>query len=187
MQSVGNFFTTYDLASRGKDVTDKNQCYGEWNETTNTSWGPAYQYPCIHSGSNEYSGGDTVWYNYAIASAGTIYDENTTEQNPANNTSPATESICPKGWTLPSKTQVINVAGTSASAGSSTYVSIFSPVLGGYYSKGTLNSKDTSGMWWGSTASDGIRRNYLRYDGTSLISKNNYRLFGRYIRCVQAS
>ena len=179
--------TTYDLVSRGKDVENKNQCWGTHDATAHIGYGPGYENFCIHSGSNEYSGGDSTWYNYALASAGTIIDENTTQENPATNTNTATESICPKGWTLPSRKQVITIGPAS---GSATYISNFSPVLGGHYSGGEIQTKSTRGRWWASTAYDGIAsiRSGLYYDGSSLYTYNDgRRYFGLYIRCVQAS
>ena len=119
----------------------------------------------------------TSWYNYTLASAGTITG--------TNNITTATQSSCPKGWTLPSKTQIDSFGG--ASPGSSTYVLSFSPVLGGYYLNGALNSESTRGIWWGSTAYNGAERYYLRYNGISLYTGYSYRGLGFYVRCVQAS
>ena len=169
--------TTYDLQTYGKNTTGSNYCYGTYNDTTQTGWGPAYQYSCIHSGVTEHSGGMTVWYNYTLATAGTIIDENTTSSSPATNTTEATESICPKGWTLPSKTQI----------DSQRNIASFSPVLGGGYFNGTLYFEDTHGYWWGSTAYNGARRYLLYYNGSSLYTSGNNRHDGLYVRCVQAS
>ncbi|MBQ3440896.1 hypothetical protein IJG27_01120 [Candidatus Saccharibacteria bacterium] len=118
----------------------------------------------------------TNWYNYTLASAGTIIDENTTSSNPATNIDPATESICPKGWTLPNKTQT----------DSQKDINNFSPVLGGDYYNGTLYVGATRGSWWGSEAYNGAKRYRLRYDGSSLFTGSTNRLNGFYIRCVQA-
>ncbi|MBQ3441248.1 hypothetical protein IJG27_02980, partial [Candidatus Saccharibacteria bacterium] len=132
--------TTYDLATYG---TSGKECYGGWSSTTSTGWGPAYENSCIHSGTIKALGDlPTNWYNYALASAGTIIDENTTSSNPAANTTAATESICPKGWTLPNKTQISSIG---SSSGSTTYISIFSPVPGGSYYNSNLNDENISG------------------------------------------
>ncbi|MBQ3441574.1 hypothetical protein IJG27_04710 [Candidatus Saccharibacteria bacterium] len=111
-----------------------------------------------------------------MASAGTIVDKNTTSGNPATNTTKATESICPKGWVLPSKTQMDNQRDVSS----------FSPVLGGYYLNGTLYDEATYGYWWGSEAYTGLLRYRLIYNGNSLYAGNSNRHIGRYVRCVQA-
>ena len=118
----------------------------------------------------------TNWYNYTLATASTIIDENTTSGSPATNTNTATESICPKGWTLPNKTQIDGQRNISS----------FSPVLGGSYYNGTPYNEATHGLWWGSTAYNGAARYLLFYYGSSLYTNNGTRRNGRYIRCVQA-
>ena len=123
----------------------------------------------------------TNWYNYTLATADTIAEKNTTSSNPASNTNPATESICPKGWTLPGLTQIQSIGNST-----STYVSSFYPVLGGNYDGGTLYAEATRGYWWGSEAYNGALRYLLRYDGSSLYTNGGRRHIGYYIRCVQA-
>ena len=168
-----------DLVTYG---TSGKECYGTWNSTTQKGWGPGYENSCIHSGTIISSGDlPTNWYNYALASAGTIIDEDTSSSNPATNTTKATESICPKGWTLPNQTQIRSVYSDSA------YVSNFSPVLGGTYGNGTLYDESTRGGWWGSETYIGAARYRLVYDGSSLYTGGNVRRHGGvYVRCVQA-
>ena len=98
----------------------------------------------------------------------------------------ATESICPKGWTLPTAAQTRTIGPNS---GSTTYLSIFSPVLGGRYDNSALNHEDTSGYWWDSTAYSGVARYRLVYGDGNLYTNggNGVRRYGQYIRCVQAS
>ena len=87
----------------------------------------------------------------------------------------ATESICPKGWTLPTTKQIDN----------NRDITNFVPVLGGGYNSGTLYNKATYGRWWGSEAYNGARRYRLGYDGSSLSTRNDgYRQSGIYVRCV---
>ena len=169
-----NKLTTYNLVTYG---TSGKECYGGWNSSTQTGWGPAYENSCIHSGTIVSSGDlPTNWYNYTLATAGTIIDKNTSSSNPATNTNTATESICPKGWTLPSKKQIDANRDTAS----------FSPVLGGGYRNGTLYNEGTYGLWWGSTAYSGALRYGLRYNGSSLYTGYDYRHNGLYVRCVQA-
>ena len=71
--------------------------------------------------------------------------------------------------------------------GSSTYVSSFSSILGGYYLNSTLRNDATNGNWWGSNAYDGARRYYLIYNGSVLdVVYGGASYHGFYIRCVQA-
>ena len=92
--------------------------------------------------------------------------------------------ICPKGWTLPSVEQIRSIG---PDAGSTTYVSNFSPVLGGNYANGKLYFESTRGFWWGSTMFDGAARYLLYYYGSSLYTYNVDRVDGFYVRCIQAS
>ncbi|MBQ3293141.1 hypothetical protein IJG93_02470, partial [Candidatus Saccharibacteria bacterium] len=142
---------------------------GTYDSTSGTGSGSGYTTPCIHSGTIANIDTNTVWYNYALASAGTITG--------TNNTTTANQSICPKGWTLPSQTQI----------DSQRDINSFSPVLGGYYSDGKLYHESTHGYWWGSTTYSGARRYRLGYDGSSLYTDYDYRYPGYYVRCVQAS
>ena len=147
-------------------------------------WGPGYQYNCIHSGTIATSGDlSTVWYNYASASAGTIFDVNTTTSNPATNTNRATETICPKGWTLPTVAQERTIFG-------SDYLNSFSPVLGGYYDSGNGKLNESIyGIWWTNEAQGGPRRNQLEYSqNNGILQRGNLgRAASAYIRCVQKS
>ena len=161
---LGNVQPLGQMEKRG---TSGGECYGGYSSTTGTGSGPAYTNSCIHSGATEHSGGDTVWYNYVVASAGTITG--------TDNTVIATESICPKSWTLPSKTQIDNQRDITS----------FSPVLGGGYVNGTLVIESTNGYWWASTTYDGALRYLLGYGGTSLYTYSvGHRRSGLYIRCV---
>ena len=117
----------------------------------------------------------TVWYNYALATAGTISEDSDSE-HPVKNTDEATESVCPKGWTLPNETQL---------AGQKDMTS-FSPVFGGNYTNGALNNESRLGFWWGSEAYNGAARYGLGYDGNHLYYNYYYR-DGLYVRCVQKS
>ena len=90
----------------------------------------------------------------------------------SGNLNTATESVCPKGWTLPSKKQQDNNRDTAN----------FNPVMGGFYLNGALNSN--TGNWWGSTAYNGAVRHRLNYNGDSLHAYEARRINGLYIRCV---
>ena len=109
---------------------------------------------------------------YAIASAGTIVNKSSTDESGNLNT--ATESVCPKGWTLPTTKQIDNNRSATE----------FSLIQGGGYSNGTLLNEATYGVWWGSEAYNGARRYSLRYDGSSLYTVSGLRYNGFYVRCV---
>ena len=124
----------------------------------------------------------TTWYNYTLASAGSIIDENTTESSPATNMDTATESLCPNGWTIPNTAQILSIGNNSA-----TYIPDYLPVLGGDYYNGALASEFTRGGWWGSEGYSGIGRYTLFYNGSTIYRGGNPRRDGLYIRCVQKS
>ena len=86
----------------------------------------------------------------------------------------ATESVCPKGWTLPTTKQIDN----------NRDITNFVPVLGGGYNSGTLYNKATYGRWWGSEAYNGANRYFLYYHGNSLGTNGYSRRNGYYVRCV---
>ena len=69
-------------------------------------------------------------------------------------------------------------------AGSATYVSSFSPVLGGSYYNGVSRNETDRGYWWSSTASNIISRYFLAYDDSNLYTDYYRRYNGYYIRCV---
>ena len=155
-------FTAYDLLTYGSN--DK-QCFG-----STTSDISGYTTPCIHSSSNNDYG---VWYNFAAATANTINTKNTDVES--------TQSICPKGWGLPSGTESTDLITT---LGSNT--NAFNPVLGGIYYDGTYSDKDTRSTWWSSTASSNIHRQaiYWQVPSPGLYMNASYRRTGVYVRCI---
>ncbi len=146
-------------------------CYATYNYSTEVGTGNGNSYPCIHSGSDN-NGDDTVWYNYAAASAGTITG--------LNNTTEASQDICSAGWRLPNTTEHANLI---------SYVSNYNLVYGGYYVGGVLNDASVRSYWWsssvGTTTTPPLFRNTLRYYSGEVLVRNNYRgTDGLYVRCV---
>ena len=116
-----------------------------------------------------------------MASAGSITG--------TSNTTTATQSICPRGWTLPSKLQV-NSIGLDYPDSNAMYVAIFSPALGGAYENSILSYENTAGRWWSSEARNIVGRYYLSYDRSvndALWVSYDYRYRGLSIRCVSSS
>ncbi|MBQ3292982.1 hypothetical protein IJG93_01570 [Candidatus Saccharibacteria bacterium] len=157
----------FDPISSFSDLTIQGTSGGECYGTYESPSGTGYTSSCIHSGSNDYIDENTVWYNYALASANTVTG--------IKNTNVANESICPKGWTLPSYVQSKNNNNTTD----------FTPVLGGNYVNGILYNEDIRGYWWISEAYSETLRYFLYYDGSNLtIGTGGIRYDGFYIRCV---
>ena len=110
------------------------------------------------------------YYNYCAASAGTVCND-TTKQD-------ATQSICPKGWRLPTYNEM---------SGITSYVSAFSPVYSGYYLYGSLRYTGSYGYWWSAIAYNSSIRYRLFYYSGSLGTGYDSRDFGYSVRCVRSS
>lgn len=153
-----------DLTSADSNVTR------DWTLPTTALEGNSYTYTAPQttlSDNTEYGG----YYNYCAASAGTVCQVSTAQD--------ATQDICPKGWKMPSLTEMQTVT---------SYASAFSPVYGGNYYDGTLENDGSSGTWWSSTANGNIYLYYLGYNNGSLnTSSNGLKYIGFSIRCIQSS
>ena len=113
------------------------------------------------------------YYNYCAASAGTVCSSSSTKD--------ATQSICPKGWKLPTRAQ------SDAIAVNSSYSSAFSPVYSGYYIDGSLSNTGSVGLWWSATAYNSNSQDILGYDYGSLNTVTGYKHNGLSVRCVRSS
>lgn len=115
------------------------------------------------------------WYNYCAASAGEVCTSSQMQV--------ANQSICPKGWRLPTINEAKSIAGTS-------YVPMFTPVIGGLQLAHSASSTD-SGYWWTSISSwqNHPQHWVLRYrggeldaDGIAVLDIN-----GAFVRCVSSN
>ena len=160
--------TLYDIATYGTSGQVCNTY--NYDSTTGTASGDGFAYLCVHTSEQA----DSVWYNYAAATAGTV---TSTNANGNKNTNEAEYSLCPAGWRLPNKNEFDGIV---------SFVSVFSPVYGGSYYDGTHNALPY-GSWWTSTAFNGADR-YLMDFNLGSLSLNHYRRgVGLYIRCVRNS
>lgn len=136
--------------------------------------GNGYIYPCAKFGSNSYTDGNTVWYNYAAASAGTTVG--------ASNSDPTVYDICPAGWRLPTGSEGQSILG---------YSSVFNVHYGGGYDNGAPWLAGQRAYWWTSTlySSDPtIARNAFRYvNGSLSMDYNGPRSFSWLVRCIRSS
>ena len=124
------------------------------------------------------------YYNYCAATAGSYcYGNGTSAGTSSGN---ATESICPKGWRLPTG----NTSGEYASLygqynNYTTFRTAFKLPLSGYFDDGAADYQGSDGIFWSSTyyGSDSM---YLLYADTSAIylSNSNDRDGGLAVRCV---
>ncbi len=153
-------FTGTSLSSDTSNVTEDTTIVWYDLETNGAGYcsDNSADYACKHEGVDG-NGDDTVWYNYAAASAMTIT---------GNRSGSAVYNICPQGWTLPSGSNLYN--------GSPT----FDAVYGGYYRNGSLKNANQLNIWWTAksftSSADG-------FDGSGSSPNNFPRGRGFYIRC----
>ena len=168
----GNCWMTQNLRlSGGRDLTsaDSNVTQ-DWSLPTTQLAGNSRSFtePQTTISSNTSYGG---YYNYCAASAGTVCTQAQMD---------ATQDICPKGWRLPTPSEMDGI--------SRSYVSAFSPVYSGYYNDGPLFSTGSGGYWWSATADSSTNQYYLRYSGDSLyISSEFYKYYGYSVRCIRSN
>ena len=165
-----NSNTTLTLKDLTNGSGSSSDCYGSWNDSSDTYTGKGWTNLCVHEGTDN-NGNPTVWYNYSAATVGTIATKG------ANSTA-ATYDVCPKNWRLPT---------SSEQSGITSYTIAFSPVYGGNYDNGSLNYATTRGHWWSATASNARGRYRLYYNSGSLSTSGDYRYRGFYVRCIRSA
>ena len=134
----------------------------------------SYNYACVYDSSSTTTG---VWYNYNAATAGTISTD--------NNSTTASNSICPAGWRLPSF-DTSKPAGSINSISLASQIAPFNPSGGGRYNNGSLNYTDY-GFWWTDTARNATERRLMSYDGSSPAIESYNRRYGLFVRCVRST
>lgn len=166
----GNCWMTQNLRlSGGRTLTsaDSNVASSWYFPNTSLTSGDTYTEARSTISSNTSYGG---YYNYCAASAGSVCAR--TEMD-------ATQSICPKGWRLPTRAE---------QSGITSYVSAFSPVLSGYYNGGSLSETGSFGAWWSATAFISSNQCSLSYNGSSLTTSYTLsKLYGYSVRCIRSS
>ena len=164
--------TYYSLASA--DSSYSGHC-----DSTN-----GYNNACIKDSGYTSTG---VWYNYYAATAGTV--------SGSSNSTATSQDICPKNWHLPtgpnttSGTDFNKLVGNTTSGwqATTTGLTAFGAVAGGYYNSGSLYSTGL-GRWWSATASSTASRYYLLYDSSNGQFSGNdssSRYSGNFVRCVK--
>ena len=189
----GNCWMTQNLdldLSTGTTLTpDNTNIPSNWTPSTSTTTGS-------FSGYNSSSGDTGKSHN-----PGDVYYENTsgTDQHyhvgnyyqwsaataGYTGTSQSTQSICPKGWTLPSQSQFQQLINSDLS-GSNFMNAPYYLLRGGHLNSSSLGSAGSVGYYWSSTPNGSSLAYYLNFDsgnvGTYLSSRYN----GQSVRCVAA-
>ena len=150
--------TTESGGSRVLTSADSNVTRNWTFPTGSLTSGDTYTEARSTINSNTSYGG---YYNYCAASAGTVCSDSRTQN--------ASQSICPKGWRLPTLNEMVSIT---------SYTSAFSPVYSGGYFDGSLGSTGSGGSWWSATAYNSLSQDGLYYYGGSLNTIGNlYKAF----------
>ena len=159
--------------TRTMTYKDLMSASGECDGNNSSTSGAGYTNTCIYyKASDSYnSGRPNAWYNFAAVTAGTIAG--------ASGNAEATESICPKGWKLPTSTQYSNLISYAGST-----VSVFEPVWGGHINDHVLKVPESSAGYWASSTGDTIYRPIGWYRDTFTVNSGGYRAAGYNTRCV---
>ena len=141
-----------------------------YNSDTGKSYNPGDKY-YEGTGSEHYHVGN--YYQWSAATAGYA------------GTSQSTQSICPKGWTLPSRSQfqaLIN----SGLDGTNFMQSPYYLLRGGRLINSSLDNAGSTGYYWSSTPNGSSSAYYLYFRSGGVTTINVYRFNGFSVRCVAA-
>ena len=165
VSSTDSNFTSGSINLSQYSMSNTTYCTGSG---TSSSSPKGYSNICstYSSGNSNTGSKPTAWYNYAAATAGTITGY--------SNTTTATKDICPSGWKMPSYSQLSNVRSYSE----------FNPVVGGWYSDGSLKDRSTIGFWWSTESINSTMRRRLTYNKPAFVTDYRQRSDGGYIRCI---
>ena len=112
------------------------------------------------------------YYSYTAATAGT---------NPSSGD--AQYDICPKGWRLPTQTELTALM-TTYTTGATLTAAPFNGVYTGYYYYGSFFNGGSSGYYWSSTADDVSHTHRLLFYSSTADVTNDSKYLGYPVRCV---
>ena len=135
--------------------------------TTGNSDTEARMMPGDHADNTSYTTGG--WYNYCAVSAGTECD-NISSAN-------ASSDICPKGWRLPTNSEMSNVKKADRTKWK---------ISSGYYFNGNRVFSSYA-YWWSATAATTTSRYELHYSDGDLTIATVDKYYGLSVRCVRSS
>lgn len=150
---------------------------------TNFSSSDYYKAESYYKSSTLYT--DGVYYSFTAATAGAA-----TEDVTSGEVGGATgNSICPKGWMLPTSSEYRNMltkAGISNSSDGSTKINgdKYKFPYAGYTYMGSLNAVNSTGYYWSRTISDSKRAIHMFLSSSSVYMGGSSRSDGYSVRCV---
>lgn len=184
----GRCWMTQNLRLAGKTISNADSDTFSTIEIPNNNWSSSTDQAAKRDNAYTYvidNDSHDVLYNYAAATAGSIKGQ--------SNSTQATESICPTGWTIPTMAEyenLLSVAGISMnSAGAATMrAEPYNYTIPGYvmYNSSTLQMSGSQTYYWTATAYDTNYRKALLMQSnqvhTSAGAMNRY--FGLPVRCI---
>ena len=100
-------------------------------------------------------------------------------------TSQSTQSICPKGWTLPSQSQFQALI-SSGLDGTNFMQSPYYLLRDGWLNNNSLSLAGSNGFYWSSTPYGSSYAYGLRFNSGNVFMGSGDRYYGLSIRCVAA-
>lgn len=100
-------------------------------------------------------------------------------------TSQSTQSICPKGWTLPSQSQFQALINSGLN-GNNFMQSPYYLLRGGNLYRSYLNLAGSNGYYWSSTPYGSSDAYFLGFYSGKVYTHDDYRYIGQPVRCVAA-
>ena len=159
-----------NISSTWTPKTSTTATISGYNSDTGKSYNPGDKY-YEGTGSEHYHVGN--YYQWSAATAG------------YTGTSQSTQSICPKGWTLPSQSQfraLIN----SGLPGSNFMNAPYYLLRGGFLNGSSLGDAGLWGYYWSSTPYGSSDAFSLRVLSGSTGVGGNFRYYGHSVRCMAA-
>ena len=147
-----------------------------YNSDTGKSYNPGDKY---YEGS--YSASDPTTTHYHV---GNYYQWSAATAG-YTGTSQSTQSICPKGWTLPSQSQFQQLINSGLS-GSNFMNAPYYLLRGGFLHYSSLYNAGSYGFYWSSTPDGSNIAYYLNFYSGDVVTGNVNRYYGFSVRCVAA-
>ena len=165
-----------NISSNWTPRTSTTTTISGYNSDTGKSYNPGDKY---YEGS--YSASDPTTMHYH---AGNYYQWSAATAG-YTGTSQSTQSICPKGWTLPSQSQFQALINSGLN-GNNFMQSPYYLLRGGSLNNSSLNTAGSDGFYRSSTPYGSSNSYYLTFDSGAVYTNFGGRYGGQSVRCVVA-
>ena len=187
----GNCWMTQNLdldLSTGTTLTpDNTNIPSNWPPSTSTTTGSSFSGYSTDTGKSHDPG--NVYYENTSGTDQHYHVGNYYQWSAATagytGTSQSTQSICPKGWTLPRQPQFRQLINSGLS-GSNFMNAPYYLLRGGRLGNSSLNNAGSWGYYWSSTPGGSSRAYALGFYSGYVNTGNDTRYYGYSVRCVAA-